>query len=239
MIKDLLLDSLLTKKCRFCGKTILPRETVCADCQNEIPLIKGKRCKYCGAERKRCTCKGHRMQYDGITSPFYYEGAAKTALLQLKFGGRDYTAYSLAEDMKNCVLKDFEEVAFDFITYVPFTSEQRLSRDYNQSELLAEALSEALEIPLRTVLIKLFEISVQHSIGGSRRTGNVAGAYDVRENAEIKGKTVLLVDDIKTTGATLNECAKILKIRGADRVFCVTAALSGKKIEKDENGKKS
>ena len=59
------------------------------------------------------------------------------------------------------------------------------------------------------------------------------GVYDVRENENVKGKTVLLVDDIKTTGATLNECAKILKIRGAEKVYCVTVALTGKKVSKN------
>lgn len=85
-----------------------------------------------------------------------------------------------------------------------------------------------LEIPLKNVLIKLFETESQHTKNIRNRSGNVFGVYDIKANADVKGKTILLVDDIKTTGSTLNECAWILKIRGAKEVYCVTAAVTGK-----------
>lgn len=130
--------------------------------------------------------------------------------------------------MANCVKSDFPRVNFDFICFVPFTKLQKIRRNFNQSELLAEHIAKLLEIPLKDVLIKLFETESQHKKSIRNRSGNVFGVYDVKENADVKGKTVLLVDDIKTTGATLNECAWILKIRGAKEVYCVTAALTGK-----------
>ena len=74
---------------------------------------------------------------------------------------------------------------------------------------------------------EIFDNDIQHESSQHRRKGNVLGVYDVRENEDVNGKAILLVDDIKTTGATLNECAKILKIRGAEKVYCVTVALTG------------
>lgn len=173
------------------------------------------------------------MRYDGITSPFYYEGGIADGIARLKFGGRDFMAYHFAKDMAKEVEKDFGDIKFDYITFVPITSFQWRHRDYNQSELLATELSKQLKIPVRNVLEKLFDNNVQHESSQNRRKGNVLGVYDVRESESVKGKTILLVDDIKTTGSTLNECAKIMKIRGAEKVYCVTAALTGKKVSKN------
>lgn len=234
-IKDFILSLILTKQCRYCGRPVKRKDTLCEDCRNTLPVIKGDKCKFCGAEKSRCECKGHRMRYDGVTAPFYYENGVRTSLQLLKFGGRDYMAYNLAQDMAKSVTEDFKELTFDLITYVPFTKYQKRHRPYNQSELLAEYLSDFLKLPCKGVLVKLFETGVQHNMGRAERSGNVFGVYDVKSSDLIKGKNILLVDDIKTTGATLNECARILKIRGAGQVYCVTAALTGKDKKKEED----
>ena len=233
-IKDFILSLVLTKQCRYCGELIRRKENLCENCKNTLPVIKGERCKFCGAGKERCDCNGRRMRYDGVTAPFYYENGIRTSLQLLKFGGRDYMAYTLAQDMAKSVAEDFNDISFDFITYIPFTGYQKRHRPYNQSELLAVSLSNILKIPYKSVMVKLFETGVQHSMGSAERSGNVFGVYDVKSSDLIKGKTILLVDDIKTTGATLNECARILKIRGAERVYCVTAALTGKNEKKEE-----
>lgn len=215
----------LTKRCPYCNKIIGKNESLCEDCKENLPVIKGERCKYCGCEKARCDCKKHKMGYDGITAPFYYENGAKKSIYALKFHNKIYIADTLARNMASSVKSEFPDVNFDFVTFVPFTISQRLERSYNQSELLAEKLSKNLDIPLKNTLEKLFETKSQHSLGSHFRQGNVFGAYDVRENADVKGKTILLVDDVRTSGATLSECAWILKIRGAEKVYCVTATV--------------
>ncbi len=226
---DALLTAVLTRKCRFCGRVIDKDKFVCEECEAELSVITGERCKHCGAEKKRCGCKGHRMRYDGIVAPYYYEGSAKTSLLLLKFSEKEYMAYTLAQDMADTVKKEYGDINFDFIAYVPFTTYQKLYRTYNQSELLAYHLGRFLKLPVKNVLVKLFDTEAQHTLGKRDRTGNVIGIYDVKNNVGISGATVLLADDIKTTGATLNECARMLKIHGAEKVYCITAALSGEK----------
>lgn len=236
-IKDTVLWLFLTKHCRYCNELVDKGEEMCADCRKNLPIIDGERCKFCGAGKERCGCKKHRMGYDGITSPFYYEGGVKKGIGQLKFNGKEHIAYALAEDMAKSVKSDFADVNFDFICFVPFTTAQRIRRQFNQSELLAEHLSKMLVIPLKKALIKLFETDTQHSKNIRNRRGNVFGVYDVKDGADIKDKTILLVDDIKTTGSTLDECAWIMKIRGAKAVYCVTAALTGKNTDhKNERG---
>lgn len=231
-IKECFLWLIFTNHCKYCNTIIEKGEEICAECRDNLPEIKGERCKFCGAEKDRCGCKKHRMAYDGITSPFYYENGIKQGIQKLKFNGKEHIARTLAEDMANCVKSDFAQVNFDFICYVPFTTAQKFRRNYNQSELLAERLSKTLKVSLNNVLVKLFETDSQHNKNIRNRSGNVFGVYDIKENADVKDKTILIVDDIKTTGSTLNECASILKIRGAKEVYCVTAALTGKKKKK-------
>lgn len=227
-IKSTVLWFFFTEHCQYCNAIIEKGKELCADCRESLPRITGERCRFCGAGKERCSCRKHSMGYDGITSPFYYEDGIKSGIQKLKFNGKEHIAYSLAEDMVKSVKSDFGEVNFDFICFVPFTATQKIRRNYNQSELLAEHLGKMLNIPLKRVLVKLFDTDTQHSMNVRNRRGNVFGVYDVKDGADVKDKTILLVDDIRTTGATLDECAWILKIRGAKEVYCVTAALTGK-----------
>lgn len=223
-----LLWALLTKQCPYCGALLEYNEDLCADCRKNLPVINYPKCEYCGAGKDRCKCRKHKLRYDGMSSPFYYENGVKTCVRRLKFEGKDFAADILAKNMKLSVEKDFSGVDFDFITFVPFSSYQKRHREYNQCELLAERLSHYMNVPVMDILVKIYENSTQHQVKEVTRKGNVMGVYDVKKDFSVKGKTVLLVDDIKTTGATLNECVKILKIRGADKVYCTTAALTGK-----------
>ncbi len=223
-----LLWLLLTNHCIYCNEVIGRRDYLCKECADTLPRISGERCKFCGAGKERCECKKHHRAYDGITAPFYYEGGIQRGIRRLKFEGERHLAHSLANAMADCVCKDFFDVNFDLICYVPFTNLQKLKRSYNTSELLAEELSKALNIPISHELYKLFENDFQHWAGEVKRKGNVFGVYDVCHPEKLKDKTILLVDDIKTTGVTLDECAWILKIRGAKSVYCVTSALTGK-----------
>lgn len=227
-IKNTVLWLFLTEHCPYCNSALSKGEEMCSACREALPVIDGERCRFCGAGKERCGCKKHRMGYDGITSPFYYEGGIKEGIQRLKFNGKEHIAYNLSKDMAKSVKSDFADLQFDYMCFVPFTAVQKIRRNYNQSELLAEHLSKALEIPLKRILVKLFETDTQHSKNIRNRRGNVFGVYDVKDGADVKDKTILLVDDIKTTGATLDECAWILKIRGAKAVYCVTAALTGK-----------
>lgn len=231
-LKDFVLWLVLTKHCRYCNKLITKDEDLCADCRENLPRIIGEKCRFCGAGNDRCTCKKRHMKYDGITAPFYYEHGIKESLKLLKFNNKSYLADVLAEDMAKCIEKDFKGIHFDYICFVPFSNMQKIERNYNQSELLAERFSKILKVPVKNILVKLFDVKTQHDMANQQRKGNVHGIYDVKDDFDIKGKTVLLIDDIMTTGETLNNCALIMKIRGAEKVYCATVALTAKKIKK-------
>ena len=232
---------LFTAKCKYCGEFIDKNETLCKECAENLPVIRGEKCRYCGAEKSRCNCKKHKLNYDGITAPFYYEGGIKAAVRRLKFNRKLYLAEHLSDDMARAVKEDFSDKSFDFMCFVPFSRVQVITRMYNQSEILAEGLSEKLNIPLKRALVKLFDTKTQHRMNMRGRKGNVFGVYDVADGTDVKGKTILLVDDVKTSGSTLDDCATILKIRGADEVYCVTVAIAGmkKKEEKEDEMEKT
>lgn len=236
IIKRTLSWMIFTNHCPYCEELISKDEVLCKECSVNLPAVTGEKCKCCGAGKDRCNCRKHKLGFDGITSPYYYEDSIKKSIHYLKFNGRYFIAHTLAQDMAKSVREDFENIHFDFISFVPYSISQKLRRSYNQSELLAESLSKGLNIPLNRVMVKLFNTNTQHKMSVGRRKGNVFGVYDVKEDVDVKGKTVLLVDDVKTSGATLDDCAWALKTRGADKVYCVVAALAGvKSKEKAED----
>lgn len=242
-LKKLFYDRILwmffTNRCRYCGELLGKDEILCKECSENLPVIKGEKCKYCGAEKSRCVCKKHKLGFDGITAPFYYDGNIKKCISRFKFGNKLVLGSILAEDMATSVKEDFGDKKFDFICFVPFSKLQKLKRNYNQSEILAENLAKELHIPLCNIMVKLFNTKTQHKMNSQARKGNVFGVYDVKNGANVKGKTILLVDDVKTSGSTLDDCAWILKIRGASEVYCVTAAIASFKKEEDKKEEKT
>ena len=232
--KDFIINAFFPKRCALCGRLINPHSVLCSECENGDFYIKGDICPLCGAEKEHCNCKKHRNSYSSVVAPFYYEGGAKTAVLKLKFGENRQYAKNLAEFMAKCVCERYPETEFDEIAYVPMTKSQVRERSFNQSELLARQLGKILSKPVSDCLVKEFETGQQHSLKESLRKGNVLGAFNISDSASVKDKTFLLCDDIKTTGATLNECAKMLRLSGAKDVICVTAAITKKQVDKTD-----
>ena len=226
MLKDFISYLIFGNHCKYCGEIINFGESLCRDCKNDLPRITGEKCKFCGAGKDRCDCKKAKMRYDGICAPFYYEKTIETAIRKFKFADKPYISKVLAGDLAKTVQKDFADIKFDFIDFIPFSASQENKRKYNPVGEIAKELSKIIGVPINNVLTKPFDTNTQHSSGAVYRQGNVAGAYDIIENADVQGKTVLLVDDIKTTGSTLNECVRVLKIAGAERVYCAVAALT-------------
>lgn len=222
-----LIISLFPKRCAYCGKVIASSRFMCSKCENELPRISGTVCRKCGREKDKCTCKGAENYFSSIAAPFYYDGCVRHGVHIFKFrkGLRNYEAYSL--EMADAVKERFGNVSFDFITEVPMTEKSRKKRGYNQCFYLAKGISERLGIEHKSdVICKLYETKKQHGITYYLRKGNLTGVFDISDSSAVKDKTVLLCDDISTSGETLNECAKMLWLHGAKEVYCVALALT-------------
>lgn len=225
---------LFTKRCKYCSSVIDVRDDVCENCENGLSRITGEICLKCGCEKDICNCKNNRfVYYRSAVAPFYYEGVIKEAIRQFKFLDKPWLAKSLAEDMALCFDTLYAGFDFDFCTFVPMHKKSKNQRGYNQSELLAKEFCKIENLPCEDILVKTVCTETQHQLNLSERTGNIFGAIDVKDGVNAVGKRILLIDDIKTTGATLNECTKALLIAGAEEVMCLTVAITKKKPKTD------
>lgn len=219
--------ALFPRRCRMCGEVVEFDKKFCRECEN-INVIKLPVCLYCGVEEDKCVCKKKKCDFNGIVAPFYYEGNIAKAVHRFKFREMTELADEFTLRMYNAVCENYSEISFDFVTAVPLGKKRLKKRGYNQAEILARGIAKRMEIDYNTVLYKAIENKEQHKQSQRERKANVFGVYDLTENADVEGKTVLLVDDVKTTGATLSECAKMLKLYGAKEVYCVAFAVVSK-----------
>ena len=138
----------------------------------------------------------------------------------LKYAGKRYLACPLGDALAECALR--EGIGGDAAVFVPMSEKERAARGYNQSELLARRLSERTGMPLVSALEKTRETRRQAELGRTERKSNLAGAFRVTDRAAVRDKTIVIADDVMTTGSTLSEIAAALKKAGAARVYALT-----------------
>ena len=210
-------------------------EPLCTYCREMMKSFNPlNRCICCGNEKPDCECKHRVFHFDGLIAPFENRETAKLGVYSFKFGRKMSNADYFAKQMAFCVKNEYRDIHFDAVTFVPMHRFRLLKRGFNQSRVLAEEIAETLGIPFEDTLVCLKNGKRQHDLFGKERFQNVKGRY--KANINESGKTLLLVDDIKTTGATLDECAKQLYLSGADGVYCVTALITVR--DKNKAGKK-
>ena len=222
-------DLLFPKNCPCCGGELPDGQTVCDGCAPKIRVNPSPHCPCCGVSLRSCRCAKNERAYDRIVAPFFYEGAIRDALLRLKFGKHEDVARYLASELREAIDARYFGESFDFLTVVPMSRTRYASRGFNQARTLAEFLMKDPPEPLRDTLVDYGLLkkrerggSMQHLLGAEGRRKNIRDAVSVGPNRPLEGKSVLLLDDIVTTGATVGECAAILRLAGASRV-CVAA----------------
>lgn len=232
-LKEDLISFLFPEKCACCGEIIFNKDGICARCKKALEPVEEKRCLKCGMGIKFCECKFNVFRFEGVVAPFYNFGVARRGIYNAKFNSRVAAHSFFIKEMSNCVEKYYGDVPFDAVTFVPTSRKRLYERGYNQSEILAKGVAEKLKLPLCDLLETKGKHSRQHEISNFKeRFKNVNGVYFVKD--KIKFKNVLLVDDIKTTGATLDECARGLKIAGAEKVYCLTALITNPRLKKEK-----
>ncbi len=206
-----LLTFFFPARCLFCGQPgQVNVDGLCADCARKP------------AERvyRYFALKVCREMYTlECRAPMRYKKPFRSALWRFKFHGETSLAKPLAAQIARIL--DAEQT-FDCIVPVPISAERLRERGYNQSQLIAAALSEKTGLPCRALLTKIRENRTQHMLTAQEREANVRGVYAC---ADADGLRVLLVDDIVTTGATARACARTLYRAGAAQVQCVCCAI--------------
>ena len=221
-------------RCLNCGKEVFDGLGFCDDCKKSAILNDGKTCKRCGmgidGEEDYCgNCSFDKIYFDKAYSAFIYDGAVRKSILKFKFAGYGNFARVFAKYLAAVAVS--RGLEFDVVTFAPMSKNSLKERGYNQAELLARRFCDILECgdKLLNAIAKIKETARQETISKKERKTNLIGAYKCV--ADVKGKRVLVIDDIKTTGATLNECAKVLKRSGAVKVIGLTIASPKEKFD--------
>ena len=229
-----LMDFLFPRSCAGCGGRVeAPAGHLCWNCLAGLPLIQLPYCAVCGDpvegrvdERFVCyACAGTPPGFEAARSAARYRGPLRRMLQAFKYHGALWLAPDLVRLLAACQATFPDMAATDAVTYVPLYRTRQRERGYNQAALLAGGLARALGKPLlRNAIQRLRDTGTQTHLTAGARVTNVHLAFGVRRAEAVRGQRLLLVDDVMTTGATVSECARVLKAVGAARVFGLTVA---------------
>lgn len=218
------MDIFYPNRCPVCSKFIEYDKLICESCQSELEYIDEEYCERCG--KHECICDKTKIYYDKCFSFVYYMDKAKDGIMNLKLscglGFAEYFADYAVETLEQHGLLS----QLDIITATPTTADKLNDRGYNQAFEFAKYISKLCGVKASDkILLKTDSELSQHELSSAERKRRAFKAYALSDNAPpLKGKTVLLCDDVITTGATLNACSKKLKKAGAERVICVAIA---------------
>ena len=208
-----LLNILFPPKCILCRKILRNEETdLCKDCREHQPL--------CGKNKIKLS---FLAQWAGL---WYYKENVRSSILRYKFYGRRSYAQSYGKLLAMKLLTDGMDDT-DVLTWVPISRRRKRTRGYDQVEILGKVVAAELGTQLIPTLRKVRNTKPQSTMGdAAHRRANVLGAFEVIDAKLVRGKRVLLLDDILTTGATASECARVLLTAGAKEVNLATLAVA-------------
>lgn len=214
---DRVLDLIYPVKCVICNDKVVKRaEYICNLCKENLKTnVKVTYLKRPDIENKHVKC---------ISAFKYNDKQIKSSIWRFKFSGYKFYSEFFAKVLVDEIKREFKSINFDYVCFVPLRIERKKNRGYNQAECLANDVSKFIKIPCKDVLIKIKSNHVQHELDLIDRIENVKGVYDVRTISDVRDKTILLCDDIITTGSTISECVKTLFNNGAKEVHCFTIA---------------
>ncbi len=207
-----LASMIFPNRCFCCGMVVRAPIYVCDSC---VKLLEG-----CKNPRSKVVSY-HGRQFV-VHSPFTYRSAASSAVKRIKFGYNPDNAIAMADEIAKKLMR-LRDTGFDVVTAIPMTAKDRIKCRYSHAELIAKHTAARLGVEFDPKLVKkIRQTKKQHTLSGLERRMNIKGAYTADENA--KGKHVLLIDDVVTTGSTICECATELYKSGAEKVTCATFA---------------
>lgn len=216
--------------CPGCQRLVPYPEPICNECAIRLKRILSPFCKKCGLplpehwQVQVCPeCRTQKSALSMIRSVYYYEQLIQQMILEVKYARRARYLRYLSKELFRHVRMYFP-ASFEAIVPVPLHREREWERTFNQAELMADQLSRLLGVPVWKALQKPKKTPPQSSLSGTARRCNLKGAFECKPG-KISCRSVLLIDDVITTGATLQECARMLrKSAGVRKVYAITIA---------------
>lgn len=230
-IFNTILDFLFPPECPICQNPVSDPLSICPECFKKIKFITPPLCEICGRPfefevygKTVCgKCLQKKPVYDKARSAFLYDSFSKQLILPFKYSDRTDLAPLLGQFLIRAGAELLDQS--DLIVPVPLNRWRLMKRKYNQAGILGKIISKKTGIPFSPFVLKrLRATKSQERLREKDRIKNVRNAFIIKNNKLIKNKKILLIDDVLTTGATVNECAKILKRNGAKSVYVLTVA---------------
>ena len=216
---------LFPKRCGVCNDVINIRNDYCINCEKKLRRVSDYHAGIF-AENNKFFTKFTKPYFDSISAPFYLEDGSKDLIYNYKFNNRSELKIPISSEMLTIYNSYLKNKNIDIIVGVPTMKYSKYNRGYDQVKLLSVLISKSLGIPYIPALKQIKKKKTQHTLGSqTERLKNVLGIYDIK-NIVVKDKIILLIDDIVTTGATVNECSKVLKKHGAKEVHVLCAAIN-------------
>lgn len=210
-LKETVISLLYPKKCPFCTRLIDEKADMCVRCEKKLPFIPS-------------SLQPRKSDFvDECYSVFYYREIVQDSILRYKFGHATGYSSIYGKFLRKCI--DENSISCDIISWVPLSRKRLRKRGYDQAKLLADECAVYYGTRSEAVLRKVRDTKAQSGIPDAKtRKANVKGAYIVKDDSDVAGKIILLLDDVVTTSATVSECAKMLKQAGAARVIVLSVA---------------
>lgn len=226
-------DFLLPRLCCGCGERILEHyKLLCPACLKRIPPLLEPICVRCGCPDARLTgpdkcanCPPGKIWFNRARGVVRFGGITQILVHRLKYQARLEFSDTMGRAMLASYCRDGESARADVVVPVPLYSARKRQRGFNQSDLLGKFMARALGIKFAPGALKRTRpTQTQTHLKKGQRRRNVEGAFICRRKKLVAGKRVLLIDDVYTTGSTINECARMLKLAGAESVECMAYA---------------
>lgn len=225
-----LLGVLFPRTCPLCGK-IIKNTYICNNCRGKLPYITGTRCCKCskpilGEAKEYCSdCRKGKHIYKKGLAPFLHTGELKYAVYGIKYDNkREYVDFFVDEIVKR-YRKEIDSWGCNRIVPVPLYKKKKVKRGFNQAEVIGRRLSKKLSIPYSpNTLIRLRDTKPQKQLNDVQRKKNLEKAFKIDGNI-VKLNKVILVDDIYTTGSTIDECSRALLLAGAAEVYFICLSI--------------
>lgn len=227
-----LLDVLYPRRCPVCGQIVMPKGgLICEACFKKLSFVRQPVCKKCGKEVLNDTaeycldCSRHKRSFDYGIALLNYEEHAKRSMVQIKYKNKRQYLDFYIEAICLRYQKQICHMNADALIPVPIHPSRRRTRGFNQAELLAEGIGRKLEIPVYSgMLIRNKKTAPQKQLNPSERLHNLEQAFGAGEIVD-GVESVILVDDIYTTGSTIEACTRVLKRMGVKRVYVLSVCI--------------
>lgn len=227
-------DIIFPPQCPACAELIPPGNRIfCSTCRGKISFITGSLCPVCGIPFPDSPAGSHICGNCLTNTPCYtqargvavFETVIMDTIHKFKYGRNISVGNTLGSFMADFSFPDFDFSEYSLLVPVPLHIKKLRERGFNQSLLLAKKIGEKYKLPVNFSLLKRCKFTLtQTGLNKAEREKNIKGAFEIADKKKVAGKDIILIDDVYTTGATINECARVLLKAGAQKVAVLTLA---------------